>query len=189
MSGVCPANCWNKFLTLTYVSNTLVNTVSWQHHMNISALPSPYFLQPLWSGDICSAQAGSLSKSFSSSLPYERDSISQGCLEPTCTLASCLIDWNRQITTAHNNTLHVDVVIPKPEAGRAVRRGSSRERRWVLHLSRLNLWALTGAWGQRETKRNKLLLRSVSSCSCTENCSSALRQQRDTTAYGFKARA
>lgn len=115
MSGVCPANCWNKFLTLTYVSNTLVNTVSWQHHMNISALPSPYF----WSGDTCSAQAGSLSKPFSSLLPYERDSISQHYLEPTRTLASCLIDSNRQVTRARNIALHADVVIPQPEAGQA----------------------------------------------------------------------
>lgn len=50
----------------------------------------------------------------------------------------------KQTATARNNTLHLDVVIPKPQAAQAVRRGSSTERRRVLHSFRLNLWALTG---------------------------------------------
>lgn len=37
--------------------------------------------------------------------------------------------------------------------------------------------ALAGLWGQMETKRNKPLFRRVSSCSCTKNRSSVLRQQ------------
>lgn len=72
VGGGRPVNCWNKFLTLTYV-----NTFSWQHHMNTSALPGPYFSQFLCSGVTCTAEAGSVLNSFSSSFTYEQDWISQ----------------------------------------------------------------------------------------------------------------
>lgn len=98
VGGGRPVNCWNRFLTLTYVSNTFVNTFSWQHHMNISALPGPYFSQFLCSGVTRTAEAGSVLNSFSSSFPYERDWISQHYLEPSCTLGACLIQIDNNST-------------------------------------------------------------------------------------------